>query len=99
MKRGEWMRLSIAVVIAMIFIGTGAARLPVGKAAFVHDLCPATRRRGAGSPNWSATRTGPAGGTRWQRRRRRKGQYAHVCRAAGRNAGADGRSVHIEEFL
>ena len=36
MKRGEWMRLSIAVVIAIIFIGTGAARLPVGKAAFVH---------------------------------------------------------------
>ena len=29
MKRSEWMRLSIALVIAIIFIGTGAARLPI----------------------------------------------------------------------
>ena len=36
MKRGELTRLSIAVVIAIIFIGTGAAKLPVGKAAFRH---------------------------------------------------------------
>lgn len=36
MKRSEWMRLSIALVIAIIFIGTGAARLPIGKAAYVH---------------------------------------------------------------
>ncbi|HEX6574828.1 MAG TPA: 3D domain-containing protein [Gemmatimonadaceae bacterium] len=36
MKRGDWMRLGIAAVIAIIFIGTGAAKLPVGKAAYVH---------------------------------------------------------------
>ena len=36
MKRSEWMRLSIALVIAIIFIGTGAARLPIGKAAYTH---------------------------------------------------------------
>lgn len=36
MKRGDWLRLAVAVVIAIIFIGTGAARLPIGKAAYVH---------------------------------------------------------------
>ena len=36
MKRGDLMRLTVAVVIAIIFIGTGAARLPIGKAAYVH---------------------------------------------------------------
>lgn len=36
MKRGDYGRLAIALVIAIIFIGTGAARLPIGKAAFVH---------------------------------------------------------------
>lgn len=36
MKRGDLMSLAVAVVIAIIFIGTGAARLPVGKAAYVH---------------------------------------------------------------
>jgi 3D (Asp-Asp-Asp) domain-containing protein len=36
MKRGDLMSLTVAVVIAIIFIGTGAARLPIGKAAYVH---------------------------------------------------------------
>jgi 3D (Asp-Asp-Asp) domain-containing protein len=36
MKRGDLISLAIAVVIAIIFIGTGAARLPIGKAAYVH---------------------------------------------------------------
>ena len=36
MKRGDYVRLVIAVIIAIVFIGTGAARLPIGKAAFVH---------------------------------------------------------------
>ena len=36
MKRGDYVRLVIAVIIAILFIGTGAARLPIGKAAFVH---------------------------------------------------------------
>ena len=36
MKRGDYVRLAVAVIIAVIFIGTGAARLPIGKAAFVH---------------------------------------------------------------
>ena len=36
MKRGDYVRLVMAVIIAIIFIGTGAARLPIGKAAFVH---------------------------------------------------------------
>lgn len=36
MKRGDYVRLAIAVIIAVIFIGTGAARLPIGKAAYVH---------------------------------------------------------------
>jgi len=36
MKRGDLMRLTVAVVIAIIFIGTGAARLPIGKAAYMH---------------------------------------------------------------
>lgn len=36
MKRGDYVRLAVAVTIAVIFIGTGAARLPIGKAAYVH---------------------------------------------------------------
>ncbi|MEO8193169.1 MAG: 3D domain-containing protein [Gemmatimonadales bacterium] len=36
MKRGDWMQLGIAIVIAIMFIGTGAARLPLGKRAYVH---------------------------------------------------------------
>lgn len=36
MKRRDFVRLAIAVVIAIVFIGTGAARLPIGKAAYVH---------------------------------------------------------------
>jgi 3D (Asp-Asp-Asp) domain-containing protein len=36
MKRGDWLRLSVAALIAIIFIGTGAAKLHVGKAAYVH---------------------------------------------------------------
>jgi 3D (Asp-Asp-Asp) domain-containing protein len=36
MKRGDVVLLAVAMVIAMIFIGTGAARLPVGRAAYVH---------------------------------------------------------------
>ena len=36
MKRGDYVRLVIAVIIAVIFIGTGAARLPIGKAAYAH---------------------------------------------------------------
>lgn len=36
MKRGDLMSLTVAVVIAIVFIGTGAARLPIGKAAYVH---------------------------------------------------------------
>ena len=36
MKRADLMRLTVAVVIAIIFVGTGAARLPIGKAAYVH---------------------------------------------------------------
>lgn len=36
MKRGDVVLLAVAMVIAIIFIGTGAARLPVGRAAFVH---------------------------------------------------------------
>ncbi len=36
MKRGDLVTLVAAVVIAIIFIGTGAARLPVGKSAYVH---------------------------------------------------------------
>jgi 3D (Asp-Asp-Asp) domain-containing protein len=36
MKRDDLLRLAVAVVIAIIFIGTGAARLPVGKAAYAH---------------------------------------------------------------
>lgn len=37
MKRGDFLRLVIAGVIAIIFIGTGAARLPIGKAVLVHN--------------------------------------------------------------
>ncbi|MDO8501285.1 MAG: 3D domain-containing protein [Gemmatimonadaceae bacterium] len=36
MKRGDLISLGAAVVIAIIFIGTGAARLPLGKAAYAH---------------------------------------------------------------
>src|SRR6476620_3524564 len=36
MKRGDVVLLAVAMVIAIIFIGTGAARLPIGKAAYVH---------------------------------------------------------------
>jgi 3D (Asp-Asp-Asp) domain-containing protein len=36
MKRGDVVLLAVAMVIAMIFIGTGAARLPVGRAAYEH---------------------------------------------------------------
>ena len=36
MKRGDYMTLTIAVVIATIFIGTGAARLPIGKTVVSH---------------------------------------------------------------
>lgn len=36
MKRSDLMRLMVAIVIAIAFIGTGAARLPIGKAAYVH---------------------------------------------------------------
>lgn len=36
MKRGDVVLLAVAMVIAIIFIGTGAARLPVGRAAYEH---------------------------------------------------------------
>lgn len=36
MKRGDVVRLVIAIFLAIIFIGTGAMRLPVGRAAYVH---------------------------------------------------------------
>src|SRR5665647_1942937 len=36
MKRGDVVLLAVAMVIAILFIGTGAARLPVGHAAYVH---------------------------------------------------------------
>jgi 3D (Asp-Asp-Asp) domain-containing protein len=36
MKRGDVLLLAVAMAIAVIFIGTGAARLPVGRAAYVH---------------------------------------------------------------
>lgn len=36
MKRGDVVRLVVALAIAILFIGSGAARLPIGKAAFVH---------------------------------------------------------------
>ena len=36
MKRSDLMRLMVAIVIAIAFIGTGAARLPIGKTAYVH---------------------------------------------------------------
>ncbi len=36
MKRGDVVRLVVAIVIAVIFIGTGATRLPIGRAAFIH---------------------------------------------------------------
>jgi 3D (Asp-Asp-Asp) domain-containing protein len=35
-KRSDLMRLMVAIVIAIAFIGTGAARLPIGKTAYVH---------------------------------------------------------------
>ncbi|HUQ48284.1 MAG TPA: 3D domain-containing protein [Gemmatimonadaceae bacterium] len=36
MKRGDVLLLAVAMAIAIIFIGTGAARLPVGRAAYEH---------------------------------------------------------------
>lgn len=36
MTRGDWTRLVVAAAIAVIFIGTGAAHLPVGTAAYTH---------------------------------------------------------------
>lgn len=36
MKRRDLTTLMLAVVIATIFVGTGAAKLPIGKAAFAH---------------------------------------------------------------
>lgn len=36
MKRGDVLLLAVAMAIAIIFIGTGAARLPVGHAAYEH---------------------------------------------------------------
>src|SRR5215213_9002505 len=36
MKRSDWLSMVMAVIIAIVFIGTGAARLPIGKTAFVH---------------------------------------------------------------
>lgn len=36
MKRRDFTTLMLAVVIATIFVGTGAAKLPIGKAAFAH---------------------------------------------------------------
>lgn len=36
MKRGDVVLLAVAMVIAILFIGTGAARLPLGRAAYVH---------------------------------------------------------------
>lgn len=36
MKRGDVLLLAVAMAIAIIFIGTGAARLPLGHAAYEH---------------------------------------------------------------
>lgn len=36
MKRGDLMSLAVAVAIAVIFIGTGAVRLPIGKTVYAH---------------------------------------------------------------
>ena len=36
MKRGDVVLLAVAMVIAILFIGTGAARLPLGHAAYEH---------------------------------------------------------------
>ena len=36
MKRGDVLLLGLAMAIAILFIGTGAARLPIGRAAFEH---------------------------------------------------------------
>jgi 3D (Asp-Asp-Asp) domain-containing protein len=36
MKRGDVLLLGLAMAIAIIFIGTGAARLPIGHAAYEH---------------------------------------------------------------
>ena len=36
MKRGNLMTLTLAVVIAVIFVGTGAAKLPIGKTLIEH---------------------------------------------------------------
>ena len=37
MKRGDWIRLALALVVATLFIGTGAARLPIGRAVIEHS--------------------------------------------------------------
>ena len=37
MKRGDFMTLTVAVVVAILFVGTGAARLPIGKTAIRHS--------------------------------------------------------------
>lgn len=37
MKRGDWMRLALALVVATIFIKTGAARLPISRAVIRHS--------------------------------------------------------------
>lgn len=36
MKRGDVLTLAVASIIAIIFIGTGAAHLPLGRTAYVH---------------------------------------------------------------
>lgn len=36
MKRGDLMILMVAVLIAIVFVGTGAARLPIGKRVIAH---------------------------------------------------------------
>jgi len=37
LKRGDFMTLTVAVVVAILFVGTGAARLPIGKTAIRHS--------------------------------------------------------------
>jgi 3D (Asp-Asp-Asp) domain-containing protein len=36
MKRSDWLTLGLALVIAILFVGTGAAHLPIGRTAYVH---------------------------------------------------------------
>lgn len=36
MKRGDMITLTLALIIAIVFVGTGAARLPVGRAVINH---------------------------------------------------------------